>query len=173
MDKELRYLSIVGLRQPFNRHSRDNHNCPSLRFDHWAGIISHTLPYGFAENCVFTKQSVFPILCDSAHSHAPSTLSPEVTGPFCLVPLGWFSPRLSSLKPIHLRRITVRSHHNSRLSTHCSTRIHSFSEHSKILQNYRSRLRKLHSNQFPSCPSCTPDYPSTTPFGFILGIDSP
>src|SRR5436853_6249684 len=35
-----------------------------LTFRHWAGVSPYTSPYGFAETCVFSKQSVGPLNCN-------------------------------------------------------------------------------------------------------------
>ena len=35
-----------------------------LTFRHWAGVSPYTSPYGFAETCVFVKQSVEPLRCE-------------------------------------------------------------------------------------------------------------
>ena len=53
-----------------------------LTFQHRAGVSSYTSPFGFAETCVFVKQSLGPLLCGLFRG----TPSPEVTGSFCLVP---------------------------------------------------------------------------------------
>src|SRR3989338_8908903 len=39
-----------------------------LTFQHWAGISPYTSPYGFAETCVFDKQSRKPGFCESGYS---------------------------------------------------------------------------------------------------------
>jgi hypothetical protein len=36
----------------------------SLTFQHRAGVSPYTSPFGFAETCVFSKQSVEPLSCD-------------------------------------------------------------------------------------------------------------
>src|SRR5215204_659512 len=57
-----------------------------LTFRHRAGVSPHTSPYGFAETCVFDKQSPGPAHCGpQPASHArrytdTGTPSPEVTG---------------------------------------------------------------------------------------------
>ena len=35
-----------------------------MTFQHRAGVTAYTAPYGFARCCVFSKQSLHPILCD-------------------------------------------------------------------------------------------------------------
>jgi hypothetical protein len=46
----------------------------SLTFRHRAGVRPYTSPYGFAEPCVFSKQSPPPLLC-----HPPSVATQWVT----------------------------------------------------------------------------------------------
>ena len=70
-DKEFRYLRMVivttavywGLNSPphpmYPRGSRI-----LLTFQHRAGVSPYTSPYGFARTCVFSKQSLPPVLCD-------------------------------------------------------------------------------------------------------------
>ena len=53
-----------------------------LTFQHRAGVTPYTSSFDLAESCVFAKQSLGPILCDSFLS----TPSPEVTGSTCRVP---------------------------------------------------------------------------------------
>ena len=49
----------------------------------WAGVRLYTWSFDFAQPCVFVKQLPGPILCASFNMR---TLSPEVTGSFCLIP---------------------------------------------------------------------------------------
>ena len=50
-----------------------------MTFQHRAGVSSYTSPFGFAETCVFGKQSLEPLLCDQL-SLAP--LIPKLRGHF-------------------------------------------------------------------------------------------
>src|SRR5438876_10001272 len=63
-----------------------------LTFRHWAGVSPHTAPCGFAETCVFGKQSPGPAHCGPQPARrarrvtGTGTPSPEVTGRDCRVP---------------------------------------------------------------------------------------
>ena len=46
-----------------------------LTFQHWAGVSPYTSPYGLAETCVFGKQSLGPIFCDSLLHESPLSRS--------------------------------------------------------------------------------------------------
>ena len=84
-DKEFRYLRTVivtaAVYWGLSSMLRFPLHLP-LTFQHRAGVSSYTSPFGFAETCVFVKQSLGPLLCGLFRG----TPSPEVTGSFCLVP---------------------------------------------------------------------------------------
>src|SRR5699024_5651220 len=71
------------------------------------GVSPYTSPFGFAETCVFDKQSLGPIHC--GFSPKRSTPSPEVTGPFCRVPYREFSRSPSDSLRAYLCRFAVRA----------------------------------------------------------------
>ena len=50
-----------------------------MTFRHRAGVSPYTSPYGFAETCVFDKQSPGPIYCDRI---AAAPLIPKLRGQF-------------------------------------------------------------------------------------------
>ena len=94
-DKEFRYLRTVivtaavyrGFDSPLRMRLR-----LLLTFRHRAGVSPYTSPYGFAEACVFGKQSLPPLSCDrlllpskEVHIHDGTPYS-EVTVSICLVP---------------------------------------------------------------------------------------
>lgn len=86
-DKEFRYLRTVIVTAAVHWRfglSLDVISGRPLTFQHWAGISPYTSPYGFAETCVFVKQSQEPGFCGPDFRRGVP--SPEVTGPFCLVP---------------------------------------------------------------------------------------
>src|SRR5699024_11433429 len=69
-----------------------------LTFQHRAGVSPYTSPFGFAETCVFDKQSFGPIHCGFSDEKHPFSLSYGVILPSSLtrvlpLTLG-FSPRL-------------------------------------------------------------------------------
>src|SRR6266581_5609236 len=64
-DKEFRYLRTVIVTAAVHR-GFDSRLAPLLlTFRHWAGVRPYTSPCGFAEPCVFDKQSLPPGLCHS------------------------------------------------------------------------------------------------------------
>lgn len=149
-------LVSSGLRQPFNRHLKKDRNPSFLRFDHWAGITFHTLPFGFAESCVFTKQSVFPILCGSIslNTKHPFSRSYGIILPSSLrlvlsssalrtacSPVSVYSTMLGSCSN---NTTLIRMHCHGRLplnpntscATHVTPHMHSFPEQYSLLNAY-------------------------------------
>ena len=82
-DKEFRYLRTVIVTAAVHR-GFDSRLAPLLlTFRHWAGVRPYTSPCGFAEPCVFDKQSPPPGLCHSpelALKRVP--LLPKLRGQF-------------------------------------------------------------------------------------------
>jgi hypothetical protein len=64
-DKEFRYLRTVIVTAAVYRGFNSGLSALLLTFRHRAGVSPYTSPYGFAETCVFSKQSVGPLSCDS------------------------------------------------------------------------------------------------------------
>ena len=69
-DKEFRYLRTVivtaAVHWGLSSKLRIVKRLPfPLTFQHWAGVSSYTSSFDFAETCVFVKQLLGPILCDS------------------------------------------------------------------------------------------------------------
>ena len=68
-----------------------------MTFRHRAGVSPYTSPFGFAETCVFAKQSLGPILCGPPLGGPPFSLSYGVILPSSLTtllpPACGFSPR--------------------------------------------------------------------------------
>ena len=57
-DKEFRYLrTIIVIADVHWRFGNWREPLP-LTFQHWSGVSPYTSPYGFAETCVFDKQSL-------------------------------------------------------------------------------------------------------------------
>ena len=96
-DKEFRYLRTIIVIADVHRRFRDWLAPLPLTFRHWSGVTPYTSPYGFAESCVFGKQSVGVFRCapPCAEAHAGKA-SPEVT-PSC------FAEFLNEGSPVHLR----------------------------------------------------------------------
>ena len=91
-DKEFRYLRTVIVTAAVYRGFGSELAPLPLTFRHRAGVRPYTSPCGFAEPCVFSKQSLPPghcnphLLHEQVASHTRGTPSPEVTGPICRVP---------------------------------------------------------------------------------------
>src|ERR1700710_3152487 len=64
-DKEFRYLRTVIVTAAVYRGFNSQLAPLLLTFRHRAGVRPYTSPYGFAEPCVFDKQSLPPGLCHS------------------------------------------------------------------------------------------------------------
>src|ERR1700710_1258274 len=64
-DKEFRYLRTVIVTAAVYRGFNSELSPLLLTFRHRAGVRPYTSPYGFAEPCVFDKQSLPPGLCHS------------------------------------------------------------------------------------------------------------
>ena len=74
-DKEFRYLrTIIVIAAVYRSFGSELAPFP-LTFRHRAGFSPYTSPYGFAEACVFGKQSLGPFHCD------PEELSLQETSP--------------------------------------------------------------------------------------------
>ena len=86
-----------------------------MTFRHRAGVRPYASPFGFAESCVFGKQSLGPLRCgplslaELVRPRWRGTPSPEVTGQFCRVPLPWFPRSPWYVLPTHLCRFAVRA----------------------------------------------------------------
>ena len=65
-DKEFRYLRTVIVTAAVNRGFGSMLAHIPLTFRHWAGVSPYTSSYDLAQTCVFDKQSLGPILCDSS-----------------------------------------------------------------------------------------------------------
>ena len=63
-DKEFRYLRTVIVTAAVYRGFNSGLAALLLTFRHRAGVSPYTSPYGFAETCVFSKQSVGPLCCN-------------------------------------------------------------------------------------------------------------
>ena len=160
-----------------------------LTFQHRAGVSPYTSPYGFAETCVFAKQSLEPLFCDHI---AVAPLIPKLRGHFAeflnnTSPVGlWI---FSSSTCVGLRYGYVS--HNSGFSRQCG-----FGNFPTFVQSPSHFIIKrriclspltlclagfFHSPVFLS--SCVPTvlmirstgistcYPSTTTFVLALGPD--
>src|ERR671926_17465 len=74
-DKEFRYLRTVIVTAAVHRGFNSQLAPLLLTFRHRAGVRPYTSPYGFAEPCVFAKQSPPPGLCPRPMvAHEPGSL---------------------------------------------------------------------------------------------------
>jgi hypothetical protein len=64
-DKEFRYLRTVIVTAGVHPRFRSELAPFTLTFGHWPGVSPYTSPYGFAETCVFGKQSFEIFRCGS------------------------------------------------------------------------------------------------------------
>ena len=62
-DKEFRYLRTIIVIADVHWRFGDWLAPLSLTFQHWSGVTPYTSPYGFAESCVFGKQSLGVFCC--------------------------------------------------------------------------------------------------------------
>ncbi len=77
-DKEFRYLRTVIVTAAVHQGLNLGREPLLLTFWHWAGISPYTSPYGFAETCVFVKQSPGVFRCGPP-SKTEDSPYPEVT----------------------------------------------------------------------------------------------
>ncbi len=82
-DKEFRYLRTVIVTAAVYRGFNSELAPLLLTFRHRAGVRPYTSPYGFAEPCVFVKQSPPPRLCPpDMVAHAEGLLLPKLRRQF-------------------------------------------------------------------------------------------
>ena len=62
-DKEFRYLRTIIVIADVHWRFGDWLSPLPLTFQHWSGVTPYTSPYGFAESCVFGKQSLGLFRC--------------------------------------------------------------------------------------------------------------
>ena len=82
-DKEFRYLRTVIVTAAVYWGFNSRLAPLLLTFQHRAGVRPYTSPFGFAEPCVFSKQSPPPILCPRPMvAQRPGPLIPKLRGQF-------------------------------------------------------------------------------------------
>ena len=97
-DKEFRYLWTVRVTAAVYWSFGQEPRPPSLTFQHRAGVRPNTSGYPLAESCVFSKQSLPPLLChltQVALDQAP--FLPKLQGHFAEFLQGGSLKRLSLL----------------------------------------------------------------------------
>ena len=68
-DKEFRYLRTIIVIAGVHWRFRQSLARPPLTFQYWPDVTPYTSPYGFAESCVFGKQSPGVICCGSSFAY--------------------------------------------------------------------------------------------------------
>ena len=118
-DKEFRYLRTVIVTAAVYWGFGSRREAVPFTVQHWAGVSPYTAPCGFAETCVFGKQSLEPIRCShprllACASHPPvAPLLPKLRGQFAEFLTRGSPVHLPSLLGAHLRRSAVRAHTHS------------------------------------------------------------
>jgi hypothetical protein len=113
-DKEFRYLRTVTVTAAVHRGFGSSREALPLTFRHWAGVSPHTSPYGFAETCVFVKQSPGPAHCGPrplpgrAGSRVRAPLLPKLRGEIAEFLDEGSLAHLGALAPTHQCRFAVR-----------------------------------------------------------------
>ena len=114
-DKEFRYLRTVIVTAAVHRGFGFPLARVPLTFRHWAGVSPYTSPYGFAETCVFGKQSPRPVpaarrpLPARGRSRFRAPLLPKLRGHFAEFLNEGSLVHLGVLTPTYQWRFTVRA----------------------------------------------------------------
>jgi hypothetical protein len=93
-DKEFRYLRTIIVIADVHWRFGDWLAPLPLTFQHWSGVSPYTSPCGFAETCVFGKQSL-GIFCCGPHRGGGETC--------CELTSSCFAEFLNEGSPVHLR----------------------------------------------------------------------
>ncbi len=160
-DKEFRYLRTVIVTAAVYRGFNSELAPLLLTFRHRAGVRPYTSPLGFAESCVFSKQSPPPGLCP------PPTLARQ---------RGLLLPKLRRYFAEFLQRSSLKRLGMLYQST-CVGLGYDLMEgyFQEPLTGHPNPLRddKLCDPSLPPGPGILTWFPSTTPFGLALGVGSP
>src|SRR6202022_2940814 len=97
-DKEFRYLRTVIVTAAVYRGFSSSLAALPLTFRHRAGVSPYTSPYGFAETCVFSKQSVGPFHCNPQRLRRQVPTRPEIP---LLPKLRGYFPVFLSKSPVY------------------------------------------------------------------------
>src|SRR6266567_5831029 len=156
-DKEFRYLRTVIVTAAVHR-GFDSKLAPLLlTFRHWAGVRPYTSPYGFAEPCVFDKQSLPPGLCHSfLLAQGESRLSRSYA---CNLPSSFSIVLSSALVYSTCPPVSV----SGTVSVGVISRDPFTAESNPISPN------NLRNSSLPTGPGIFTWFPSITPFGLTLG----
>ena len=156
-DKEFRYLRTVIVTAAVYRGFNSQLSPLLLTFRHRAGVRPYTSPCGFAEPCVFDKQSLPPGLCHSTVlAHSRVTLIPKLRVQFA-----------EFLQHSSLKRLGIL-YQSTCVGFGYGLRWSYFQEHLPCPNNPISSNKLRHSS-LPTGPGIFTWFPSTTPFGLALG----
>ena len=160
-DKEFRYLRTVIVTAAVYRGFNSRLAPLLLTFRHRAGVSPYTSPYGFAETCVFSKQSPPPGLCP------PPTVARG---------RGLLLPKLRR----HFAEFLQRSSLKRLGMLYQSTCVGLGYD---LMEGYFQEPLRSQTNPIRPDNSCDPSlppgpgiltwFPSTTPFGLALGVGLP
>src|SRR6266567_3531696 len=156
-DKEFRYLRTVIVTAAVYRGFNSELAPLLLTFRHRAGVRPYTSPYGFAEPCVFDKQSLPPGLCHSfLLAQGESRLSRSYA---CNLPSS-FSMVLSS---------ALVCSTSPPVSVSGTVSVGVISRNSFTAESNPISLYNLRNSSLPTGPGIFTWFPSITPFGLTLG----
>jgi hypothetical protein len=160
-DKEFRYLrTVIVTAAVYWGFSSELAPLP-LTFQHRAGVRLYTSPYGFAQPCVFSKQSPPPGLCPP---------------PLVAQRRGLLLPKLRRHFAEFLQHRSLKRLGMLYQST-CVGLGYGLME-GYFLEPFRSRPNPIrddnsHDPSHPPGPGILTRFPSTTPFGLALGAGLP
>jgi hypothetical protein len=126
-DKEFRYLRTIIVIADVHWRFGDWREPLPLTFQHWSGVSPYTSPYGFAETCVFGKQSVGIL------SLRPTCF--QAGKAYCELTPSFFAEFLNERSPVDLRLLALSTCVGLRYGYN-NTSLRSFSWHSALLSSF-------------------------------------
>jgi hypothetical protein len=160
-DKEFRYLrTVIVTAAVYWGFSSELAPLP-LTFQHRAGVRPYTSPYGFAEPCVFSKQSPPPGLCPRPMvAHRPGLLLANLRRYFA-----------EFLQHRSLKRLGML--YQSTCVGLGYDLMEGYFQGPLTRPPNPIRANELCDPSRPPGPGILTRFPSTTPFGLALGVGSP
>ena len=160
-DKEFRYLRTVIVTAAVYRGFISELAPLHLTFRHRAGVRPYTSPYGFAEPCVFSKQSPPPGLCPRpVLAHGPGLLLANLRRYFA-----------EFLQRSSLKRLGIL--YQSTCVGLGYDLMEGYFQGPYGRPTNPIRSNDVHDPSLPPGPGILTWFPSTTPFGLALGVGSP
>ena len=160
-DKEFRYLRTVIVTAAVYRGFNSELAPLLLTFRHRAGVRPYTSPLGFAESCVFSKQSPPPSLCPPPMvAHRRGLLLPKLRRHFA-----------EFLQRSSLKRLGML--YQSTCVGLGYDLMEGYFQEPLTGPTNPIRSNKLCDPSLPPGPGILTWFPSTTPFGLALGVGSP